>query len=216
MRPATPALPAVDQIDSPRLILRDGTVATLRVSTAADREAIRAFFHELSPESRRKRFFTPAMPADTLITRLADNSDPSAALTLIVQRFHPAAADPDVPATRGSRGEDVRPVGDGFVQLREDACPLEERVGARGGVASFLAAPVVGRRHEPQLGQAAVEHGARGHADVLGALRSAQDHGRPAGEARLRSIGPGHVRRSSRRHETTRRPADGRRGRRLC
>src|SRR5581483_4334437 len=50
------------------------------------------------------------MPADTLITRLADNSDPSAALTLIVQRFHPAAADPDVPATRGSRGEDVRPV----------------------------------------------------------------------------------------------------------
>jgi acetyl coenzyme A synthetase (ADP forming)-like protein len=112
MRPVTPALPAVDQIDSPRLILRDGSVASLRVATAADREAIRRFFHELSPESRRRRFFTPAMPTDALIARLADSSDPSAALTLLVQRFHPAIAaaavasgTPVVPVT-----DDVRPV----------------------------------------------------------------------------------------------------------
>jgi acetyl coenzyme A synthetase (ADP forming)-like protein len=111
VRPVTPALPAVDQMDSPRLILRDGTVATLRLATATDREAIRAFFHDLSPESRRKRFFTPAMPADALIARLADSSDPSVALTLIVQRFHPAgSSEADLPGAPAGRGEDVRPV----------------------------------------------------------------------------------------------------------
>jgi acetate---CoA ligase (ADP-forming) len=112
MRAVTPALPAVDQIDSPRLILRDGTVASVRIASAADRNAIRAFFHELSPESRRKRFFTAAMPADALITRLADSSDPSTALTLIVQRFHPpaAAADGDAAAAPAGSNEDVRPV----------------------------------------------------------------------------------------------------------
>jgi acetate---CoA ligase (ADP-forming) len=110
VRPVTPALPAVDQIDSPRLILRDGTVASIRVATAPDREAIRGFFQDLSPESRRKRFFTPAMPTDALIARLADSSSPSTALTLIVQRFHPAAADLTVAGLPGGHGEDVRPV----------------------------------------------------------------------------------------------------------
>src|SRR5689334_22064560 len=110
MRPVTPALPAVDQIDNPRLILRDGTVASLRLATTADREAIRAFFHELSPESRRKRFFTPAMPAEALIARLADSSDPLTALTLLVQRFHPSAAAGDPAASGAPRREDVRPV----------------------------------------------------------------------------------------------------------
>ncbi len=111
MRPVTPALPAVDQIDSPRLILRDGTVASLSVATAADRDAIRAFFHELSPESRRRRFFTPAMPTEALIARLADSSDPSIALTLLVQRFQPAAAAAGAPAAPDvPRGENVRPV----------------------------------------------------------------------------------------------------------
>src|SRR5262245_7298700 len=109
MRPLTPALPAVDQIDSPRVILRDGTAASVRVANAADREAIRDFFHELSPESRRKRFFTPALPADALIARLADSSDPSTALTLIVQRFHPAVAAATFETLAG-RDEDVRPV----------------------------------------------------------------------------------------------------------
>jgi len=44
--------------------VRDGTVATLRVNTPADHDALRRFFHELSPESRRRRFFTLADPAD--------------------------------------------------------------------------------------------------------------------------------------------------------
>src|SRR3954468_23127425 len=111
MRSVTAALPAVDQIDSPRLILRDGTVASVRVASSADRDAIRGFFHDLSPESRRKRFFTPAMPADALVSRFADSSNPSSALTLIVDRFHPAAARQAVAiAPAAPQGEEVRPV----------------------------------------------------------------------------------------------------------
>src|SRR6266550_547970 len=87
MRPVTPPLPAGDQIDSPRLMLRDGTVATVREATAADREAIRRFFHDLSPDSRRKRFFTPSEPADDVIDRIADSSDRHQALSLVVQRL---------------------------------------------------------------------------------------------------------------------------------
>ena len=86
-RPITPPLPAGDQIDSPRLVLRDGTVASVRAVTAADRESIRQFFHDLSPDSRRKRFFTPAEPSDSIVERMADSSDPHRALTLIVHRL---------------------------------------------------------------------------------------------------------------------------------
>ena len=38
-----------------------------------------AFFHELSPESRRKRFFTAGEPADALVNRLCDRRTTSAA-----------------------------------------------------------------------------------------------------------------------------------------
>jgi acetate---CoA ligase (ADP-forming) len=89
-RPITPPLPAGDHIDSPRLVLRDGTVASVREVTASDREAIRQFFHDLSPESRRKRFFTPAEPSESLLERMADSSDPHRALSLIVHRLQSA------------------------------------------------------------------------------------------------------------------------------
>ena len=86
-RPITPALPAGDQIDSPRVVLRDGTVASIRAVTATDRESIRQFFHDLSPDSRRKRFFTSAEPSDSIVERMTDSSDPHRALTLIVHRL---------------------------------------------------------------------------------------------------------------------------------
>jgi RimJ/RimL family protein N-acetyltransferase len=86
-RPITPSLPAGDQINSPRLVLRDGTVASIRAVTATDRESIRQFFHDLSPDSRRKRFFTPAEPSDSIVERMADSSDPQRAFTLIVHRL---------------------------------------------------------------------------------------------------------------------------------
>ncbi len=95
MREVTPPSPAADQLDSPRLLLRDGTAASVRLSTAEDHEAIRRFFHDLSPESRRKRFFTSSEPSTALIERMADSTDPSKGLTLLVHRV---------------KSDDVRPV----------------------------------------------------------------------------------------------------------
>lgn len=87
MRQVPAARPADDQIDSPRLVLRDGTVATVRASLASDTDAIRRFFHTLSAESRRNRFFTASDPPDAVLVRMADSSNPADALTLIVQRL---------------------------------------------------------------------------------------------------------------------------------
>jgi acetyl coenzyme A synthetase (ADP forming)-like protein len=73
-------------VESGRLILRDGTTATLRVAQRADREALQTFFQHLSPESRWRRFFTPAVPAAQLINSLCDSSNPHNALALLVTR----------------------------------------------------------------------------------------------------------------------------------
>lgn len=47
---------------SERAVLRDGTLATLRLTRPEDHDGVRRFFHELSPESRRLRFFTCPIP----------------------------------------------------------------------------------------------------------------------------------------------------------
>ena len=59
--PAPP--PATDDLDAPRLVLRDGTVASVRTASPSDRDALRRFFHDLSPESRWNRFFTMSEPS---------------------------------------------------------------------------------------------------------------------------------------------------------
>jgi acetyl coenzyme A synthetase (ADP forming)-like protein len=87
MRQVTPPLPAGDFIDSPRLLLRDGSVATVRPSAATDLDDIRRFFLDLSPQSRRNRFFTAALPSDSLLGRMADSTDAARGVTLIVQRL---------------------------------------------------------------------------------------------------------------------------------
>ncbi len=86
MHPIAPAPPAVDDAAAPRLVLRDGTVASVRRSTPADREAMRRFFHELSPESRRKRFFTAGEPPDVLVDRMCDSADQQRSVTLVAER----------------------------------------------------------------------------------------------------------------------------------
>ena len=86
MHPLAPSPPAVDDATAPRLVLRDGTVASVRRSTPADCEAMRRFFHELSPESRRKRFFTAGEPADALVNRLCDSADDQRGVTLVAVR----------------------------------------------------------------------------------------------------------------------------------
>lgn len=83
MRVVSPPPPAAHDVESDRLVLRDGSVASLRVASRADREALRRFFHELSPESRRQRFFATGEPSDELIDQFCDSSDPRRAVTLL-------------------------------------------------------------------------------------------------------------------------------------
>jgi acyl-CoA synthetase (NDP forming)/GNAT superfamily N-acetyltransferase len=75
-----------DSAESGSLILRDGSTAFIRVSEPGDLDTLREFFHQLSPESKRRRFFSAADPAETLLRRQCDSSNPRAQLTLIVSR----------------------------------------------------------------------------------------------------------------------------------
>ena len=84
--PVPPSLPAADTADSRRIVLKDGSVATVRAATSADVPAMRHFFLNLSPDSRYRRFFTASEPPDALIQRLSDSTDPARNLTLIVER----------------------------------------------------------------------------------------------------------------------------------
>jgi len=77
---------SADRNDS-RIVLRDGTVAALRVTQPADHDAVRRFFHELSPESRRRRFFTLADPAETLIDAFCDSGNPTRQATVVALRL---------------------------------------------------------------------------------------------------------------------------------
>jgi hypothetical protein len=52
------APPAAAHVDK-RVVLRDGTIATMRLTRSTDHDALRRFFHELSPESRRLRLPPP-------------------------------------------------------------------------------------------------------------------------------------------------------------
>jgi acetyl coenzyme A synthetase (ADP forming)-like protein len=83
MQAVSPA--AIDQTPS-RVILRDGTTALLRVTTSEDHDALRRFFHELSPESHRRRFFTLADPTEVLIDSFSDSATPSRQATLVALR----------------------------------------------------------------------------------------------------------------------------------
>ena len=84
--PQVPAsLPATDDLDSMRLILRDGTSASVRCSEGDDRAALADFFHGLSAESRWHRFFAVTEPGWQVINRMVD-SEIRKALTLLALR----------------------------------------------------------------------------------------------------------------------------------
>ena len=69
------------------MILRDGTTAAIRVAHPGDELPMARFFASLSPESRRRRFFSLAVPSDKLIGSFCDVSDPHNQLTLIVTQL---------------------------------------------------------------------------------------------------------------------------------
>ncbi|MFN8471449.1 MAG: GNAT family N-acetyltransferase [Anaerolineae bacterium] len=81
-------LPPVYQeaADSGRIILRDGTTATIRVAVPADFPALQVFFAHLSLDSRVHRFFSPNLPRPELVQEMCDPSDPHKQLTLLVER----------------------------------------------------------------------------------------------------------------------------------
>src|SRR5215468_6476204 len=78
--------PYQDSAEFGRLILRDGSTATIRVATVHDAPAVAEFFHRLSPESRQHRFFSFAEPSTEFVRSLCDSSDPRSKLTLVVTR----------------------------------------------------------------------------------------------------------------------------------
>ena len=87
MHNVSPSAPAADDLDSERLILRDGTTATVRRSVPSDEAQIVSFFRELSPESRWHRFFAVAVPQPELLRRFADSENPRQAFTLLAFRM---------------------------------------------------------------------------------------------------------------------------------
>jgi len=82
--PAPP--PATDDLDTSRLVLRDGTTATVRIARPEDRDALRRFFHDLTPESRWNRFFTVGETPDAITDRFAEASEGNRSLTLLACR----------------------------------------------------------------------------------------------------------------------------------
>jgi acetyl coenzyme A synthetase (ADP forming)-like protein len=76
----------MDDLRSPHIVMRDGSVASVRSTIPADIPALREFFRELSPQSRYRRFFSVGQAPDRVIERLADSLDPSRQTTLVAER----------------------------------------------------------------------------------------------------------------------------------
>ncbi len=81
-------LPALyqDSITQGRVILRDGSAASVRASVPADAVSVADFFRQLSPESRKRRFFSEHKPGMDMIASLCDSSNPRNQVTLLVTR----------------------------------------------------------------------------------------------------------------------------------
>jgi acetyl coenzyme A synthetase (ADP forming)-like protein len=78
--------PYQDSAESGRLILKDGSTATVRLAAVEDAPAVADFFHRLSPESRQHRFFSPREPSEDFVRSLCDSSNPHTKMTLIITR----------------------------------------------------------------------------------------------------------------------------------
>jgi acetyl coenzyme A synthetase (ADP forming)-like protein len=114
--------PYQDSAEFGRVILKDGSTATVRVATAGDELAVAGFFHRLSPESRQHRFFSISEPSAEFVRSLCDSSDPRSKLTLVI--------------TRTSSGHDAI-IGAGSYIARDDksaevAMAVEDRFQGKG------------------------------------------------------------------------------------
>ena len=105
VRPRYIPTPYQDASQAGRLILRDGSTATIRVSQAGDKDAMKDFFSALSAESKRHRFFALIAPSDPLIQSFCDSSNPRVRLTLVVTRLFGAATRIIVAGTYAARDQ---------------------------------------------------------------------------------------------------------------
>lgn len=82
-------LPALyqDSAAQGRMLLRDGSSAAVRVARLVDAAAVARFYQAMSPESRRRRFFSESKPGLDMIESLCDDRDPRKLLTLLVSRM---------------------------------------------------------------------------------------------------------------------------------
>ena len=86
-RPRYIPLPYQDAPESGRLILRDGSTATVRKTRPDDKEALTAFFDSLSDQSKIQRFFGRSTPGTRFIESFCNSSNPRAAFSLVVIRL---------------------------------------------------------------------------------------------------------------------------------
>ncbi|HEX9147244.1 MAG TPA: GNAT family N-acetyltransferase [Candidatus Binatia bacterium] len=87
VRPRYVPFPYQDSPQAGRLILRDGTTATIRIAQPSDKKAMAEFFSSLSEQSTWRRFFSASGPTDKMIQSFCDSSKPRERLSLIVTRL---------------------------------------------------------------------------------------------------------------------------------
>lgn len=86
MKSDVPEWPALQDPATERLVLRDGSVAAVRQTAAADYDSLCRFFHVLSSESRHHRFFSFSDPTPEVVQRFCESSDPARGVTLVALR----------------------------------------------------------------------------------------------------------------------------------
>src|SRR5262249_2142654 len=131
-----PSLPGLDDVESRRLVLRDGSVANIRPTTVEDAPALADFFARLSPASRYQRFFSAGSPPEHLVRRLSDSSDPSRTLTLVAERASGIIATASYIALSPDSAEAAFAVSDAF-QGRGLATALLSRLAAAAAARGF-------------------------------------------------------------------------------
>src|SRR5512138_3454355 len=129
-------MPPVDAAADPRLVLRDGSVASVRAANAEDAAALAEFFRRLSDESRMLRFFTAGEPPAAVVARLSDSSDPARALTLVAERAAGIIATASYIAIGPDSAEVAFAVADGF-QGKGLGTALLERLAAAAAARGF-------------------------------------------------------------------------------
>jgi acetate---CoA ligase (ADP-forming) len=137
-----------DSAESGRLILRDGSTARIRPSQPDDREALTEFFHQLSSQSKKHRFFSSADPPQSLIEQQCDSSDPRVRFTLIVSREPRIIACGSYVARDETSAEVAFAVDDEFQGKGLGGLLLERLalIGARHGFVRFWAVTQIDNR----------------------------------------------------------------------